>query len=75
MKITLDVQDNKASAFLNFLRTLDFIKISKQESDISLSEAQKVWIDDGLKNLDAGASSDHSQVMEETRNRYPDLFK
>lgn len=75
MKITLDVQDNKAAAFLNFLGTLDFIKISKQESDISLSEAQKEWIDDGLKNLDAGFSSDHTQVMEETKNRYPDLFK
>lgn len=27
MKITLDINDNKASAFLNFVKSLDFIKI------------------------------------------------
>ncbi|WP_421871064.1 hypothetical protein [Marinoscillum sp.] len=31
MKITLDINDNKATAFLNFIKSLDFIKIHSQE--------------------------------------------
>lgn len=31
MKIILDIKDNKAAAFLNFIKSLDFIHIHKQE--------------------------------------------
>jgi hypothetical protein len=31
MKITLDIKDSKAAAFLNFVRSLDFIKIQTSE--------------------------------------------
>lgn len=31
MKVTLDIKDNKATAFLNFVRSLDFISIQGKE--------------------------------------------
>ncbi|WPR74868.1 hypothetical protein [Algoriphagus sp. NG3] len=31
MKITLEIKDSKASAFLNFIKSLDFIKIKSEE--------------------------------------------
>lgn len=31
MKIILDIEDNKAAAFLNFIKSLDFIHIHKKE--------------------------------------------
>lgn len=34
MKITLEINDSKASAFLNFIGSLDFIQIQSKEDDI-----------------------------------------
>ena len=31
MKVTLDIQDSKAAAFLTFIKSLDFIHINTQE--------------------------------------------
>jgi hypothetical protein len=31
MKVTLDINDNKAAAFLNFVKSLDFIRIESKE--------------------------------------------
>jgi hypothetical protein len=31
MKVTLDINDNKAAAFLNFVKSLDFIRIEINE--------------------------------------------
>jgi hypothetical protein len=31
MKVTLDIKDNKAAAFLNFVKSLDFIQIQSKE--------------------------------------------
>ena len=31
MKVTLDIKDNKAAAFLNFIKSLDFISIHKKD--------------------------------------------
>ena len=31
MKVTIDINDNKAAAFLNFIKSLDFISIHKKE--------------------------------------------
>ena len=44
MRITLDIQDGKALAFLNFIQSLDFVTInsdeSKSENEFVLSEEQ-----------------------------------
>lgn len=31
MKVTLDINDSKAAAFLNFIKSLDFIRIHSKE--------------------------------------------
>ena len=31
MKVTLDINDSKAAAFLNFIKSLDFIRIQSKE--------------------------------------------
>ena len=31
MKVTLDINDSKATAFLNFIKSLDFIQIQSKE--------------------------------------------
>ncbi len=33
MKVTLDIKDTKAAAFLNFIKSLDFINIQNEEDD------------------------------------------
>lgn len=48
MKITLEIKDTKASAFLNFIKSLDFIQIKTQEE---LDEPTKEEI---LESIAAG---------------------
>jgi hypothetical protein len=48
MKITLEIKKEKASAFLNFIKSLDFIKIKTQED---WDEPTKEEI---LQNIEAG---------------------
>lgn len=48
MKITLEIDNEKASAFLNFIRSLDFIKIKVQED---FEEPTKEEI---LQSIEAG---------------------
>jgi hypothetical protein len=48
MKITLEIKKEKAPAFLNFIKSLDFIKIKVQED---FEEPSKEEI---LQNIEAG---------------------
>jgi len=46
MKVTLDINDNKAAAFLNFVKSLDFIHIQTQDD---YQEPTKKEILDSIK--------------------------
>jgi len=46
MKVTLDINDNKAAAFLNFIKSLDFIHIQSKED---YEEPTKQEILDSIK--------------------------
>ena len=46
MKITIDINENKAAAFLNFIKSLDFIRIHKKED---YEEPTKKEILDSIK--------------------------
>lgn len=48
MKITLEIESEKASAFLNFIRSLDFIKIKVQE------DFEEPTNEEILQNIEAG---------------------
>jgi hypothetical protein len=32
MRITLDIQDNKVDAFINFIKTLDYVSINNEDA-------------------------------------------
>ena len=46
MKVTLDINDSKAAAFLNFIKSLDFIRIQSKED---YEEPTKQEILDSIK--------------------------
>jgi hypothetical protein len=46
MKVTLDIKDSKAAAFLNFVKSLDFIRIQSNED---YEEPTKQEILDSIK--------------------------
>jgi hypothetical protein len=46
MKITLEIPENKAAAFINFIKSLDFIKISEETESYELSDIQKKILDE-----------------------------
>jgi hypothetical protein len=49
MRITLDIQDAKALAFLNFIQSLDFVTINSEES---AKEKEFVLSDEQLNLLE-----------------------
>ena len=54
---------------------LDKIEALLTYESSSLTKEQKISIDLGLKNLDDENTIPHEQVMNETKKRYPNLFK
>jgi predicted nucleic acid-binding protein len=46
MRISLDIQEGKADAFLNFIKTLDFVSVAE---DVFFSEEQKQELDHRMK--------------------------
>lgn len=75
MKLTLDIDmnDNKALALINYIRTLEFIRI-KEEDREGLTDEQKSVINEGIEQLKYGNSSSHDNVINETKERYPNFF-
>lgn len=54
---------------------LDEIEALLTYESASLTQEQKKAIDMGLKSLDDDNKIPHEQVVNETKNRYPNLFK
>jgi predicted transcriptional regulator len=54
---------------------LDKIEALLAYESTSLTQEQKKAIDKGLESLDDGNKTTHEQVMNETKSRYPNLFK
>ncbi|MES2588257.1 MAG: hypothetical protein V4622_04700 [Bacteroidota bacterium] len=76
MRITLDIKENKAIAFLNFIQSLDFVTIDEKVYEvITLTSKQKKAIDEGLKQIEEGKIISNENVMSELKNRHPKYFK
>ena len=76
MKISLNIQDSKAIAFLNFLKTLDYVKVeSNEEGDIELTDDLKKALDESIQSLKNDGGVPHAQMVNETKKKYPELFK
>lgn len=49
------------------------ITIDHNQSDFELSDEFKVFIDEGIAELDRGEGIPHEQVLEEMQAKYPNL--
>lgn len=69
MKITLDIQENRLSTFLAFIKTLDYVSITK---DDNIPQWQKDEVAQRLKDLEKypERAIDFDQVMEDTEKKY-----
>jgi hypothetical protein len=67
MKILLDIKDNKAAAFLNFIRSLDFITIKSEEATEEHFEKLPEELQNILlrseKEIQSGNLFSHEEVM------------
>lgn len=68
----LDDSLPEAKAFLEFMRTLDFISISEE---VNLNEDVTQAIEEARKSYDKNGGKNHEQVMAEMRAKYPNAFK
>ena len=64
MRITLDIQDGKALAFLNFIQSLDFVTINSDEStnkkEFVLSDEQLNLLEERRNDRMQGKSQTYS---------------
>jgi hypothetical protein len=64
MRITLDIQDEKALAFLNFIQSLDFVTINSEESakekEFVLSDEQLNLLEERRNDRMQGKSQTYS---------------
>lgn len=75
MAYTLHVDDSnpRAKAFLEFVKTLDFIRVD--EDEISLSQEQIEAIQEGIESLEKHGGIPHEQVMAKMKTKYPKFFR
>ncbi|MEO9258228.1 MAG: hypothetical protein ABI207_07595 [Crocinitomicaceae bacterium] len=69
---TLHIDDSnpKAKAFLEFIKTLDFIK------EVQIDEKQiKKAIDEGIESLEKHGGIPHEEIMSKMKNKYPRYFR
>ena len=57
-----------------FLQSVNAM-IQAYVADVSLSQEEKAAIDEGLKDIEEGRTRTHEQVKQNTKNRYPNLWK
>lgn len=75
MKVLNEIQDNKVEFILELLNSFSFVKATTltSEDQIKLSKEERKAIEKGLQALAEGRVLSDSQVMEETRARYPNF--
>lgn len=56
-------------------RSFIVIPLNEEDDESILSFAQKASIDEALEDLEKGRVHSHEDVMEETKKRFPRLYK
>lgn len=72
MRVILDIKESKASAFLAFIKSLDFIEVRKEDSEDwydELTEEQKASIQRGLDDIENGRVHTHEDVKKRIREK------
>jgi hypothetical protein len=73
LTINIDLSNNKAIALLNYIKTLDFIKV--EEDNSTLTKEDKKKLNEAIKSLDNSKGISHQNVLDQTKNKFPNLFK
>lgn len=66
MKLTLDIKDSNYNTFLEFIKTLNYVSVSKDWYD-ELTAEQQEDIQMGLDDLDNGRVFSDKEVRDEIR--------
>jgi hypothetical protein len=69
---TLHIDDSnpQAKAFLEFIKTLDFVK-EEQANDEELTHA----LEEAIESLEKEGSTPHEEVMAKMKSKYPKFFR
>jgi hypothetical protein len=71
MQLRIDISDNKANAFIAFLKTLDFVKVKLNEPNFEFSAKQKTELIKRHKEYEKNTAScsDWDSVSNEIEKR------
>lgn len=73
-KVTLNIEDNKYSFFLELIKSLDFVTIEEKEDWFeNLSISNKKNILKGIDDLENGKKHSHEDVMAFAKKRITEL--
>jgi hypothetical protein len=73
MQITINIKDSsKAKAFLNFIKSLDFVTVKENDEDVSFPTMSEKEIIDRVaisnKQIEQGKTISHDGLAEESKN-------
>jgi hypothetical protein len=69
-KITLNIEENKYSFFLELIKSMDFVSIENEDDWYeNLSFSEKKNIQKGIDDIENGRIYSHNEVMSFTKKR------
>lgn len=71
LTVKLDMSNDKAPAFLNYIKTLEFVTV---DEEYELTDAEKNAVDEGIASLERGEKLTHEEVMHNMKKHFPSLF-
>jgi len=76
MKKYLEIAENeKLVIHRNKGKSFIITPLERVNEDTILTEEQKLAIDNAIEDIEAGKTYSHEMVMEETKKKFPQLFK
>lgn len=78
MKILLEIEENKVAFVMELLKNFSFVKtteLNNSSNVLELTYEQRQAIDEGLAAVQEGRIQSYGDVLEETKQKFPNLFK
>lgn len=78
MKILLEIEENKVAFVMELLKNFSFVKtteLNNSSNILELTYEQRQAIDEGLTAVHEGRIQSYGDVLEETKQKFPNLFK
>lgn len=77
MKILLEIEENKVAFVMELLKNFSFVKtieLNNTSNVLELTYEQRQAIDEGLTAVQEGRIQSYGDVLEETKQKFPNLF-